>query len=95
MDAPRFDGLSRAVATGTSRRQLVRLLAGSALAGAGLVGIGVNVEAGGKTCCHKQRRRYRRAKRDCENRGGEFPQGFSCDRPTCDPDEHIAYLCLI
>ena len=95
MDAPGFDGLSRAVATGTSRRQLVRLLAGSALAGAGLVGIGVDVEAGGRRCCRKQRRRYRLAKLDCENRGGEFPQEFSCARATCDPNEEIVYLCLL
>ncbi len=94
MDAPRFDGLSRAVAMGTSRRQLVRLLTGSALAGAGLVRLGADVAAGGRNCCDKQHRRYRRAKRECLAQGRTFPQEFTCKRATCDPDEHIAYLCL-
>jgi hypothetical protein len=98
MDAPRFEGLSRAMATGPSRRQLVRLLAGSALAGAGLVRRDADAGAGGKRgkrCCRKQQRHYQRSKEDCEERGGTFPQAFSCDRATCDPNETVAYLCLM
>ena len=95
MDGSGFDELSRAVATGTSRRQLVRLLTGSALAGAGLVRVGADTAAiTGKQCCRRQRRRYRVAKQDCLARGGTFPQAFSCKPRTCDPQETIAYLCL-
>ncbi len=95
MDGSSFDGISRAVATGTSRRQLVRLLAGSALAGAGLVGVGADTEAvSGRRCCRRQRRRYRMAKRHCLAEGRTFPQAYSCDRETCNPHEEIGYLCL-
>ena len=93
MDARQFDAISRAVATGTSRRQLGRLLAGSALVGTGLAWVGTDATAGGRRCCRKQRRRYRQAKRVCESLGGQLVEEFSCDRATCDPDEQIAYLC--
>ena len=95
MDSLRFDELSRAVATGTSRRQLGRLLAGSVLAGAGLIRGSTDTAAGGKRCCRKQKRRFRRAKRECEQRGGEFQSVFSCDPATCDPDVFQVFLCAL
>jgi hypothetical protein len=97
MDARRFDGISRAVGTGSPRRQVLRLLAGGALAGAGLVRLRADAGAiSGKDCCEKRGEDYRLAKRDCEKRRrGRLSGGFSCDPRTCDPNVEIAYLCLL
>ena len=96
MDSDRFDGLAMVVGRGVTRRRMVRGVLGSALAGVGLVGVGADTAAiDGPRCCRRQRRRYREAKQDCEARGGEFPQAFTCQPRTCDPRDEIAYLCLV
>ena len=67
MDARAFDGISRAVGTGTPRRQVLRMLAGGVLAGVRLGRIRAGTAAlRGKRCCKKQKRRYHEAKEDCE-----------------------------
>ena len=96
MNSERFDVLTTVVGRGATRRRLLRGVLGSALAGVGLVRVGADTEAlSGKRCCRRQRRRYGVAKQDCEERGGLFPQAFSCERKTCDPRVLIAYICEI
>jgi hypothetical protein len=77
MDTDRFDGMTKALAIGASRRRLVKRAAGSALAGV-LGGVGLR----GVGATHKEGKRTHRCT-PSENHSCEPGSGLSC------PDESI------
>jgi CelD/BcsL family acetyltransferase involved in cellulose biosynthesis len=99
MDGESFDAVVQRVAVAATRRSVLRAsvgaLAGVALAGVGLVRLPADAGASGKRCCRKQRRKFSRAQRECEETGGVLITPFSCDRATCDPDVTPEWLCEV
>ena len=99
MDGKSFDAMVQGEAVMASRRGVLRTrvaaLAGVTLAGVGLIRLHADATAGGRRCCRKQRRRFRRAQQECEEAGGVLITPFSCDRATCDPDVSPAWLCEV
>jgi hypothetical protein len=99
MDGEAFDAVVQRISVVASRRGVLRAGVG-ALAGLGLTGVGLvrlrgDAGASGTRCCRRQRRRFRRARRDCEAAGGVLITPFSCDPATCDPAVTPEWVCEV
>lgn len=95
MKIERFDDLSRSLATGASRRSLVRALGAAALGIGGIVGTNRGVEAGvlgdpevPDNCRRGCLRACRRERQRCVLRtGNPFRCNRNCEDRCCDKNE--------
>ena len=90
MTPDRLDTIARRLAAASSRRTLLRLLGGSALAGAGLAGMTAGTEAkSGQACCAERRKGCQQL---CRAQGRKLDNAdFTCNPQTCTP--HSVILC--
>jgi hypothetical protein len=93
MDHERFATIARTLAADRSRRGVLRLLTGGALASAGLVRVATETEAkSGQACCAQKRKGCNqlchRSHRRLDN------ADFTCNPDTCTPQSVILCNCV-
>jgi hypothetical protein len=93
LDQERFDTIARTLAAGSSRRVVLRVLAGSALASAGLVQVAAGTEAKrGQSCCAEKRKECNQL---CHKSSRRLDNAdFTCNPESCTPQSVVLCNCV-